>query len=363
MHLDLNIFQFFILLSAVNGFVWSLRIWFTRKNRKINRLLAGFIFLFALAGVKIVLQEHIAYFNHHLPVPLLYQFLFGPLLYLYVKMSLQPAFELSGQTRWHFLPSLLFDVLPALLIFLFYRETDSPALQKLSFLTDICACCSFAVYWRLTYRLLRPYKNETNSRDHKTVHWLRKILAFSLVILFTWLIYLVWVLAFHSRSLFGVQPYYPVYLMLSACVFAIGLAGYSRLEIGLLKMPETEKKVLIGSDALQKKMRQVLESIRQHHYYRDENLTLSTLAKQLGMPAKELSYLLNTGFRKNFSDFVNDLRVEDVKERLNDPANDIYSLLGLAYEYDNPQGYVPKKKTGIYRPAIHIVPTGERGHD
>jgi AraC-like DNA-binding protein len=43
-------------------------------------------------------------------------------------------------------------------------------------------------------------------------------------------------------------------------------------------------------------------------------------------------YVINTGFQKNFNDFVNAYRVADFQKKVNDPKLSHYTLLALAYE-------------------------------
>jgi len=45
-----------------------------------------------------------------------------------------------------------------------------------------------------------------------------------------------------------------------------------------------------------------------------------------------MSYLVNAGFGKNFNDFINSYRVEEVKRKVNDPATAHLSLLGVAFD-------------------------------
>ena len=45
-----------------------------------------------------------------------------------------------------------------------------------------------------------------------------------------------------------------------------------------------------------------------------------------------MSQLLNEGFDKNFSEYVNSYRLEAFKSKVADPANHHLTILGLAYE-------------------------------
>ncbi|HVS93379.1 MAG TPA: ABC transporter permease [Mucilaginibacter sp.] len=72
--------------------------------------------------------------------------------------------------------------------------------------------------------------------------------------------------------------------------------------------------------------------VKANKYYLDADLTLNSLAKKLGISIHELSKIINTGLRKNFNDFVNEFRIQDVARKMKDPAYDRITLLGIAYD-------------------------------
>ena len=69
-----------------------------------------------------------------------------------------------------------------------------------------------------------------------------------------------------------------------------------------------------------------------NRYYLDAELSLNSLAKALGISIHELSRIINTGMRKNFNDFVNEFRIQDIARRMKDPKYDRITLLGIAYD-------------------------------
>ncbi len=69
-----------------------------------------------------------------------------------------------------------------------------------------------------------------------------------------------------------------------------------------------------------------------NRFYLDADLSLNSLAKGLGISIHELSRIINTGLRKNFNDFVNEFRIQDVARKMKDPAYDRITLLGIAYD-------------------------------
>ena len=88
-----------------------------------------------------------------------------------------------------------------------------------------------------------------------------------------------------------------------------------------------------------------LESIRQklqtHEWYLDPNLKVQSLARHIGIPATELSALINTVTGMNFNEFINQYRIEYAKSLLN--AETKKTILDVAYE----SGY--NSKSAFYK--------------
>lgn len=66
--------------------------------------------------------------------------------------------------------------------------------------------------------------------------------------------------------------------------------------------------------------------------YLDQDLSLKSLAERLDISSGYLSQIINQYEEKNFFDFVNGHRVNEVKQKITDSAFDHLSLLGIAYE-------------------------------
>ncbi|MFC1724396.1 helix-turn-helix domain-containing protein [candidate division KSB1 bacterium] len=66
--------------------------------------------------------------------------------------------------------------------------------------------------------------------------------------------------------------------------------------------------------------------------YLDYDLNLVTLAKKLGTTTHKLSQVLNENFSKNFFDFINEYRIEEVKKQLFLPEKENYKIIAIAYD-------------------------------
>jgi AraC-like DNA-binding protein len=80
------------------------------------------------------------------------------------------------------------------------------------------------------------------------------------------------------------------------------------------------------------KGRRLKETVAANRLYEDAELTLTSLAVKLSIHPHDLSRIMNLGLEKNFSDFINEFRVREVARKMQDPACDKLTLLGIAYE-------------------------------
>jgi AraC-like DNA-binding protein len=65
--------------------------------------------------------------------------------------------------------------------------------------------------------------------------------------------------------------------------------------------------------------------------YLDNELTIDELARDLGLPPKIVSQVINEGFSSNFFDFVNKFRVEEAKSLLINPPDDKMTIQEIMY--------------------------------
>lgn len=78
---------------------------------------------------------------------------------------------------------------------------------------------------------------------------------------------------------------------------------------------------------------QMLEKLlKQDKLYLDNNLTLSLLSERMKLQPYLASELINRFAGVSFFDFINQHRVEEVKQRLTDPMHSSLSILGIAYD-------------------------------
>lgn len=83
---------------------------------------------------------------------------------------------------------------------------------------------------------------------------------------------------------------------------------------------------------VREKGRRLKEAVAANRLYEDAELILTRLAVKLAIHPHDLSRIINLGLEKNFSDFINEFRVREVAWKMQDPAYERLTLLGIAYE-------------------------------
>ncbi|MDX1351051.1 MAG: helix-turn-helix domain-containing protein [Putridiphycobacter sp.] len=93
-----------------------------------------------------------------------------------------------------------------------------------------------------------------------------------------------------------------------------------------------KKKALLNESATLAFKHKLLEHLSEASPYLDPNLSLRSLADQIGIHPNQLSWLLNEHIGKSFNEFINAYRIQKFKALAKDPKNAHLTLIGLAYD-------------------------------
>ncbi len=140
----------------------------------------------------------------------------------------------------------------------------------------------------------------------------------------------------------GIEFRLPMMLLLNTEPLVKGLRSNLRFQELMSKafgktntfdIPQRKYKKSLFDESLLEEYRIKLKTLMsKEESYLDPNLTLRSLAEILGIPPNHLSQLLNEGFDKNFSEFINSYRLEAFKNRVADPSQQHLTILALAYD-------------------------------
>ena len=166
-----------------------------------------------------------------------------------------------------------------------------------------------------------------SSRCHgDDVYWTKRLLAGAVVLHAAQIIRLA--VGSSISPLREIVPMTASMIFIGFCFLVLRRTFGMRLEPAAAKYARSELPESAAADHLARLER----SMSTERLYRRSDLTLSTLAAELGLTSHVLSQLLNQYAGQTFTEYMNSLRVRDVQQRLADPANNRYTIEAIGQE-------------------------------
>ncbi|MEQ6887292.1 helix-turn-helix domain-containing protein [Halomonas sp. CS7] len=300
-----------------------------------NRLLAASVLTFAAGLGEIFLYSTGVALRHPNLAYLgtLVGLLQAGLLYLYAQSLMYRDFRLVPEHAIHTLP---FWVVSAIFLVEYYLQPGEVKLQILmsrdhpGVLTSPLLAAAihlvFLGYLWATIRALGRFgttlRQLFSNLENKQLAWLRTLL---IGYAFVWTLSLLYCLSAHvfksSASAQWVSATGAVtgflfinYLLIHALRQPVVFSGLSAEEARLTRSDDDRGAPQEDvDDALLSRLATHMSEARP---YLDANLSVEQLARQLGVPTRELSETINRGLEKNFFEFVSDYRVAEARRRL-----------------------------------------------
>lgn len=271
------------------------------------------------------------------------------LLYLYAQSLMYSDFHLRPG---HAIHTLLFWVVSAIFLVEYYLQPTETKLQILvsrdhpgvltSPLLAVAIHLVFLGYLGATIRALNRFgttlRQLFSNLENKQLAWLRILLIGYTII---WTISLLYCLSAHVfTDLASIRVVSAVgaisgflfinYLLIHALRQPSIFSGLSRDEAQLAENETPGRAALVSAESaalLQRLDRHMSEA----RPYLDANLSVEQLARQLGVPTRELSRAINQGLTKNFFEFVSDYRIAEARRQL-ETAEASTTILQVMYD-------------------------------
>lgn len=264
----------------------------------------------------------------------------GVCVWFYTLNLTDSTRKFQTKDLYFFIPTLIYL---AVRFFLFghsvewknwFDDTYGKYFETSVFITEFFWNLTFLYFSIRHYQKYRSWLNENFSDIEKLkFDWLRNFLYIATSVLILSALF-----DFTNSFIFHLsyKQYFYFELVLAFSTYYLAVAGYLRSKTIELKFTEKEaeeieeRKTLLSEKELEKLKTKLLVLMENEKVYREPNLTLNDLSKELGVNSSVLSYAINNGFRKNFNDFVNEFRIKEVKEKLKN--SDDSTLLGAAFD-------------------------------
>jgi AraC-like DNA-binding protein len=301
--------------------------------------------------------------------PFQHLYFIGPVIYFYVQSLFNPSFCFGKKDWLHLLPGLLYLLFSAVMVI-----TDKLVLQDYYFLASgadpdfdtwyqLSGFVSMIIYFLLSLRYYQLYRKlmmqVISYADHVLFRWVRNFLVAFLVMLALRLLFFV----LGELMDFAYKGFWWYFLLFGISFYYIAITGYANsietkvpFRAGgpgypgtVLLLPAasvqqesiTEEAEEIVVEPVLKKQpdeqlagwkEKILEQLQVYKAYEDPELSLAALAKVLKTNPALISRTINQGFEQNFNDFVNQFRINAVKEMLEKGEHKRQTLLGIAFD-------------------------------
>lgn len=288
--------------------------------------------------------------------------LYYSLMYIYAKSFISGHERIQRKWLFHLLPCLLVYAVSFPFIRLNDFEKFNALQQRLSplILLSLLLAIAFSIaYLMAVFRLISRHdlniKKAYSYDDNINLIWLKNL---AVVLTGIWLFLLVAVIYVYylrfSSSESTIQLYSNLdfigYCSFALFIYLLGYFGYKQGNIfahrpGLvvdkaneaisqaIRKKTAKRQEESKNENQDKKFIRVLdEYMRNEKPYLNSTLSLYQLARQLNVSSHYLSHILNSRVRKNFYEFVNHYRIDEVKKRIVSNHNSKYTILAIALD-------------------------------
>jgi AraC-like DNA-binding protein len=305
-----------------------------KKEKSLsNKLLSAWLFLFAFEFLTTALAH--TYGKHYLTNPFL---VFNPLLYFYSRSLITPNLKLKWFQLWHVLPYFFIKIgswitgfqSTHLDVFIISRENWFIAIYSLLSLVSFFAYSIVSLLVVHRYRM--NLRNEFSTINSKiTLGWLIFVIIFYMTFMVTAYI-LGFIEVFSHIETFAV---FMTYFFLLVMVYFFSFYGLLQEQIYAQFAPDKQdlyKNPRLTSEMIVAEIQRLTSYFRKEKPYLNSELTIYNLSDKLALSRHMLTEILNRGTGKNFYQFVNEYRVEEVKEKLKNPDFNRYSIDAIGFE-------------------------------
>lgn len=349
---NFNLYSMPLIILVGQGYLFALILFlrFSQKRKTSDFLLAT---LLVITGIRCTayMIGFMGWYDDYPNTKINYflidfSLILGPLIYYYVKSITTPKFAFSRRDVLHAIPWVVFL---SYRTFIYVYDSNQPGFDEVQngvlhstlafefgYVFYVIGIISRLIYFYLaikTYYLFRKKIGQFFSNTYKVeLSWLRNfLLTYSFLFLLRlgfntvneYIISLSWT---QNWWWYFVASLVLVYLGMMGIFSDVGkLSTLEFVDTKEIENPEEDKELI----SCKEKIQDLMEGEK---LFLNPDLTLSELSKLSSIPSNQLSRVINTGFGKNFNDFINEFRIEEVKQVLKDPGFSHLSILGIALD-------------------------------
>lgn len=329
------------ILVIYQSFMLGLFLLFNKKAKPLFIRVLIIIFLLIIFHFSYMLFEKYSVSNNYFFGPF-FGLLYGPMYHLYTKSLIIEKINFK-KISIHFIPALLTFIMLAFFSGKMVNYFDS---------IGLIVTIHFTVYLILSLKLIFKYrrllKHIKSSFYDISLFWLELIIYLQLFILF------ITIIESYFRSVeigdLIILLIFVLVLILINCLYYLGLKqvrlfrGFNEEKVNSI----VGKAYTISDELFNEYVSKINNYIAIEKPYLEFEITLNDLSESLSISKRNLSHVINKEFDKNFYDFINQYRLEKVKEYLQESNNPIKEVMyDSGFSNKATFNFIFKKDTGL----------------
>ncbi len=347
MEFGIVVYYIALVQAIFTGFIFL-----SKKDRSNSSSLLYLILLTCVADIilDIINFSFPNFLKDKLPINF-FIFLYGPLILLYIRVTLFRVKTLSLANFIHFLPfffflsvSLVINGEPAIFRYQFFASL--PEEQNTLYIVFYSMSYASIIFYTFT-NLLLINRAKRNIEDLYSYELAEKLLYwFKYITLLFFIMYMLQAItgftSIVTKNEIGNTNNFKIYGIILFCFSVIYYMVNSPklftedqsnvIEINNTSTISNYSKSNIPIETLNKCADELVNIMENKKLYLKNNLDLQHVAKEINYPKHYITQALNIVLKKNFYAFVNEYRVNEFKERVADKKNQNLTIMSIALD-------------------------------
>jgi AraC-like DNA-binding protein len=312
--------------GIIQGLFLSAAIFHARtKGRKCLVFLSLLILVYSLGNLaNIIIHSFFSEYYWHRFILIPFFAAIGPAFYFYISSFTDYTARIPK--IFHFISLIL--IAAGFIINMITKIHDFGPLDVVDIIISVAIAIQVIIYSALSIAALLSYQKKIHeyfsSMDKFRILWLRLFIIASFV---SWISLLIIEYSHAREDAFGI-----FWLFISIIVYAVGYIGIKQPEI-LEHIEVTPKKkyekTAIDPDKLKEYTQKLMSSVKENVFL-DPDISLPSLADQIGVHSYQLSQIINEK-GMNFYEYINRLRIDYAKNLIKENL-DILNIARVAFD-------------------------------
>ncbi|QTD37414.1 AraC family transcriptional regulator [Polaribacter batillariae] len=344
-----EIFNLFLLISALHGFLFCFLILFSKNGREKSMLFINLLVLIiSLNNIQswILAKDFFIeyFFLDYIHIP--WHFLIAPFFYMFLIHYLEIE-KRSKNLLKIVLPVFLFIILIRIGFVSFFSDRNTADIahlfEKYTSIEEIFSLIVSLIIFGYSFTILsKKEKLFTKILSYDNLKWIYTFFKLGLLTYFFWIIALAITVALDFKEF--IYSYYPLRVLTTILIYWIGYQALLQLRLlkerkklrkklnftpiiqvndGIVEEKDADKKIVFDEIQL---------LIQEKKLFIEPKLNVDFLANEVNISSNKLSNILKLCTDKNFNDYINEFRIDFAKELLADPEYRNYTITSIGLE-------------------------------